>query len=76
VQVAIPEQQRILEAVKTLPISSRGVSRSNCATLQAYTEGTALGEYDRLVTEQRMLTLSENISGEDPRTGASVCRRR
>jgi multidrug efflux pump subunit AcrB len=65
VQVAIPEQQmNSLEEVKNLPIARRGGQQIDLRNLATVTDGTALGEYDRY-NQQRMLTLSANISGED-----------
>jgi multidrug efflux pump subunit AcrB len=65
VQVAIPEQQmNSLEEVKNLPIARRGGQQIDLRNVASVTDGTALGEYDRY-NQQRMLTLSANISGED-----------
>jgi multidrug efflux pump subunit AcrB len=65
VQVAIPEQQmNSLEEVKNLPISRRAGQQIDLRNIASVTDGTALGEYDRY-NQQRMLTLSANISGED-----------
>jgi multidrug efflux pump subunit AcrB len=65
VQVAIPEQQmNSLEEVKNLPIARRAGAQIDLRNVASVTDGTALGEYDRY-NQQRMLTLSANISGED-----------
>jgi len=65
VQVAIPEQQmNSLEEVKNLPIARRAGQQIALRNVASVTDGTALGEYDRY-NQQRMLTLSANISGED-----------
>jgi multidrug efflux pump subunit AcrB len=65
VQVAIPEQQmNSIEEVKNLPIARRGGQQIDLRNVASVTDGTALGEYDRY-NQQRMLTLSANISGED-----------
>jgi multidrug efflux pump subunit AcrB len=65
VQVAIPEQQmNSLEEVKNLPIARRAGAQIGLRNVASVTDGTALGEYDRY-NQQRMLTLSANISGED-----------
>jgi multidrug efflux pump subunit AcrB len=65
VQVEIPEQQmNSLEEVKNLPIAHRSGQQIGLRNLASVTDSTALGEYDRY-NQQRMLTLSANISGED-----------
>jgi multidrug efflux pump subunit AcrB len=65
VQVAIPEQQmNSLEEVKNLPIARRAGRQIDLRNVASITDGTALGEYDRY-SQQRMLTLSANIAGED-----------
>jgi multidrug efflux pump subunit AcrB len=65
VQVEIPEQQmNSLEEVKNLPIAHRAGRQIGLRNLASVTDSTALGEYDRY-NQQRMLTLSANISGED-----------
>jgi multidrug efflux pump subunit AcrB len=65
VQVAIPEQQmNSLEEVKNLPIARRAGRQIDLRNVASITDGTALGEYDRY-NQQRMLTLSANIAGED-----------
>jgi multidrug efflux pump subunit AcrB len=52
------------EEVKNLPIARRGDQQIALRNLASITDGTALGEYDRY-NQQRMLTLSANVSGED-----------
>src|SRR6202040_1533223 len=65
VQVAIPEQQmNSIEEVKNLPIARRGGQQIDLRNVASVADSTALGEYDRY-NQQRMLTLSANISGED-----------
>jgi len=65
VQVAIPEQQMdSIEEVKNLPIAQRAGQQIDLRNIASVTDATALGEYDRY-NQQRMLTLSANISGED-----------
>ena len=65
VQVAIPEQQMdSIEEVKNLPIAQRAGQQIDLRNVASVVDGTALGEYDRY-NQQRMLTLSANISGED-----------
>jgi len=73
VQVAIPEQQmNSLEEVKNLPIARRAGAQIDLRNVASVTDGTALGEYDRY-NQQRMLTLSANISGEDLGRAARPC---
>ena len=65
VQVDIPEHQmNSLEEVKNLPIAHRSSQQIDLRNVASITDGTALGEYDRY-NQQRMLTLSANVVGED-----------
>jgi multidrug efflux pump subunit AcrB len=65
VQVEVPPQRMdSLEQLRNIPINRGQGTQINLRSVAEVTQGTVLGEYDRY-NQQRMLTLSANIAGED-----------
>jgi multidrug efflux pump subunit AcrB len=65
VQVEIP-QSRIasIEDVQAVPVNTTNGARALAADVAEITYGTAVGEYDRY-NQQRMITITANIAGQD-----------
>jgi multidrug efflux pump subunit AcrB len=65
VQVEIPQHEMSsAEDVLTVPVMQNGAPRPLLGDVATVSQGTAIGEYHRY-NQQRMITLTANVSGED-----------
>jgi len=65
VQVEIPQAHiASIEDIESIPVESGNGSRALASDVAEITYGTAVGEYDRY-NQQRMVTITANIKGED-----------
>jgi multidrug efflux pump subunit AcrB len=65
VQVEVPQHtMSSMEDIMNVPVMQNGAARPLLSDVATVTQGTAIGEYNRY-NQQRMITLTANVHGED-----------
>jgi multidrug efflux pump subunit AcrB len=65
VQVEVPQHtMSSMEDIMNVPVMQNGAARPLLGDVATVTQGTAIGEYNRY-NQQRMITLTANVHGED-----------